>query len=61
MDMRFEIWDIKNKYKSGSHKKLLRESVKYTLEFVRMQVSRWDKGGSEQADHIVEKEVKIIN
>jgi len=28
MEMRFEIWDIKNKYKSGSHKRLLRESVK---------------------------------
>jgi hypothetical protein len=61
MEMRFEIWDIKDKYKSGSHKRLLRESVKYGLELVRVQESRWDKGDSEQADHIVEKEVKIIN
>jgi hypothetical protein len=61
MDMRFEIWDIRNKYKLGLHKRLLRESVKYRLELVRVQESRWDKGGSGQVDNNVEKEVKIIN
>ena len=43
---------MNNKYKSGSHKRLIRESVKYRLELVRVQESRWDKSGSEQAGHI---------
>jgi hypothetical protein len=55
MDTIFENWDMNNKYKSGSHKRLIRESVKYRLELVTVEESKWDKSGSE------EKQVKIIN
>jgi hypothetical protein len=52
MDTIFETLDMNNKYKPGSHNRLIRESVKYRLELVRVQESKWDKDGSEQADHI---------
>jgi hypothetical protein len=47
MDRRFGNRNVKMWYRSGSMKTVIRESVKYKLELMRVQELRWDKGGTD--------------
>jgi hypothetical protein len=50
MDMRFGTWNVRSLYRSGSLKTVAKESGKYTLDLVGVQVARWDEGSTERAE-----------
>jgi hypothetical protein len=43
MDMRFDTWNVRSLYRSGSFKTVARELGKYKLDLVGVQEVRWDK------------------
>jgi hypothetical protein len=49
MDMRFGISNVKNIYRAGSLRTVVKELSKYKLDLVREQEVRWDGGGTEPA------------
>jgi exonuclease III len=49
MDMRFETWNVRSFYRSGSLQTISGELAKYKLDLVGVQEVRWDKGGTEPA------------
>jgi hypothetical protein len=49
MDMRFGTWNGRSLYRSGSLKTVSEELKIYKLGLVRVQVVRWDKGGTKPA------------
>jgi hypothetical protein len=50
MDFRFGTWNVRSLYRSGSLKTVAMELGKYKLDLVGVQVVRWDKGSTEQAE-----------
>jgi exonuclease III len=50
MDMRFDTWNVRSLYRSGSLKTVARELGKHKLDLVGVQEVRWDKGGNEWAE-----------
>jgi exonuclease III len=53
MDIRFETWNVKSPYRSGSLKTVSRELAKYKLDLVGVQDVRWEKDGAEPADNYI--------
>jgi exonuclease III len=47
--MRFETWDVRSLYRSGSLMTVARELARYKLDLVGVQEVRWDKGGTVRA------------
>jgi hypothetical protein len=47
MDMRFDIWNIRRLYRTGSLKTVVKEVSTYELDLVGVQEVRWDRGGTE--------------
>jgi hypothetical protein len=47
MVMRFDIWNIRSLYRTGSLKTVVKELSKYELDLVGVQEVRWDRGGTE--------------
>ena len=57
--MRFDTWNVRSLYRSGSLKTVARELARYKLDFVGVQKVTWDKGDTVRAgDYIffMEKE-----
>jgi mRNA deadenylase 3'-5' endonuclease subunit Ccr4 len=47
--MRFDPWNARNLYRSGSLMTVAKEITKYKLDLVGLQEVRWDKGGTESS------------
>jgi hypothetical protein len=51
MGIRFGTWNVRSLYRIGSLTTVARELGKYKLDLVSVQVVRWEKGGTERAEH----------
>jgi exonuclease III len=49
MDMRFDTWNVRSLYRTGSLKAVARELDMFKLDLVGVQEVRWEKGGTERA------------
>jgi exonuclease III len=47
--MRFDTWNVRSLYRSGSLMTVARELAMYRLDLVGVQEFRWDKGGTVRA------------
>jgi exonuclease III len=64
-DMRFDTWNVRSLYWSGSLTTAAGELARYKLDLVGVQEVRWDKGDTvrtgDQLFFYMKKEAKIIN
>jgi exonuclease III len=51
MDMTFGTWNVSSLHRTGSLKTVARELGKYKLDLLGVQEVRWEKGGTERAEH----------
>jgi hypothetical protein len=62
--MRFGTWNVRNLCRAGPLKTVARESGKYNLDLVGVQI-RWEKAGAQKGQRIIrflmEKEMTIIS
>jgi hypothetical protein len=49
MCKRFQTWNVRSLYRSGSLKTVAKEIPKYELNSVGVQEVRWDRGGNKPA------------
>jgi hypothetical protein len=53
MDMRFGTWKVRSMYRAGSLRAVGEVISKYKLDLLRVQVVRWDGGGTERAGEYI--------
>jgi exonuclease III len=64
MDVRFDTWNVRSLYRSGSLKTVARELGKYKLDLVGVQEVRWDRAalnGQRIIHSSMERGMKIIS
>jgi hypothetical protein len=49
MDIRFCMWNVRNRYRAGSLMTIVKEISRYKLDLMGVQEIRWDRGGTEPA------------